>query len=418
MMRGEDSIEIDVAEKMENDGFLLMDPVQPETLRAVHAASFGKVFLTGSTGYLGAYLLYDLLEKTEAKVFCLVRAKSEIQAMERVRSNLAGFDLWEDSYGSRIVAVPGDLSKPMFGLDKDVYDSLAATMDTVFHNGAMVNFSYPYDLLKKSNVEGTREVLRFSSRTRVKPLFYVSTIGVFEGRNPDLKRPVSEDGGLPEASELYYGYAQSKWVAEKLVRDYRAMGMPATVFRPGPIYGDSRSGALNTDDFFCRMIRACAGFNAVPDLDVELDGLPVDHVSRIILDIAKTPNAMNGNFNIVNPFPVHLKTVFSWMEEEGYGFDLVPVHQWLETLKQGAQMSPELKAFLPLVEERIPGLDGKTFFQMQTSGRQRYSCSNLMEILAEKGTGVQPLHSGIFARYIEYMRKKGYIVENTENMES
>ncbi|MFA6008626.1 MAG: thioester reductase domain-containing protein [Desulfobacteraceae bacterium] len=418
MQRGEGIHENDTAARMREDSVLNYDFINGSPEKPERYGSYSHVFLTGVTGYLGAYLLRDLLEKTDASVFCLVRAKNDDGAMIRIKTNLDLYGLWDDGYSERIIPLSGDLALPCFGLHEETYRSVSSKADAVFHNGAMVNFSYPYALLKKANVTGTREVLKFASENRIKPLYYVSTIGVFERKNPDLNRPVFEDSNLPNPEELYYGYAQSKWVAEKLVRAYRDFGMPVTIVRPGPIYGDSQSGALNTDDFFCRMIGACSKFNAVPELNVELDGLPVDHVSSAIVDIALTPETMGRNYHIVSPYPIHLRTIFERMNQEGYTMNMISVPEWTDILRREALDDPELMAFLPLVDAVMPDTGGKTFFQMQTGNRQRYACSNLMDCLSLKGVSVEPVQSEIFVRYLEFMRMNGYIQNVTEEMES
>ncbi len=419
MMNGEADRESDTVETMladavfASDGFETEDRVQAEDGR-----EFSQVFLTGATGYLGAYLLRDLLEKTNARVFCLVRAGNVETAMARIASNLEHYGIWKNAYAQRITALPGDLAKTRFGLDEEVYAEAAIRSDAVIHNGAMVNFSYPYGLLKKANVTGTREILAFAAKGRVKPLCYVSTIGVFERKDPDVFHPVGEDSELPGAAELYYGYSQSKWVAEKMVRAYRELGRPVTIVRPGPIYGDSRSGVLNVEDFFCRMISACARFNAVPDLGVELDGLPVDHVSRIIVDMALSSETLGRNYNIVSPFPLNLNDLLDGLDRAGYAPDRLSVDEWVNMLRRSAVDDPALSAFLPLVDDVLAGTGGRTFFQMQTVRRQRYSCSNLVEFLAVNGLAMEPLHRDVFLRYTEYMRSEGFIRTHAEAVAS
>ena len=418
MLQGEEQIENDTAKMMRDDAVLEMEINTAASGTMAGSGAIDNVLLTGVTGYLGAYLLRDILEKTKARVWCLVRAKNRDKAFDRVKSNLETYGLWDVSYEERVVPLAGDLSLPWFGLDEETYQAAAGIVDAVFHNGAMVNFSYPYEILKKANVAGTRGVLAFSALNRIKPLYYVSTIGVFERKTPELSSPVLEDSELPGAEELYYGYAQSKWVAEKLVQAYRDSGMPVTVVRPGPIYGDSQSGTLNTHDFFCRMIRACMAFNAVPDLDVELDGLPVDKVSDLIVDIAFSPGTTGRNFNIVNPCPLHLNTVFDQMKNLGYTMDRVSIHQWTETVRQAAQADPELMAFMPLVSDVMAGTEGKTFFEMQTLNRQSYSCANLVGFLSESNRVIEPVHSSMMFRYLEFVREKGYISHVPEYLES
>ena len=123
-----------------------------------------------------------------------------------------------------MVPVCGDLARPRLGLSPEAFDSLAASIDVVYHNGAYVNFVYPYQVLKPANVGGTVEVLRLATQTKVKPLHFVSTVSVFDAPEYDSASPeyggpaIAEDHPLPAVGSLRGGYAQSKCVAEKLVR--------------------------------------------------------------------------------------------------------------------------------------------------------------------------------------------------------
>src|SRR5262249_24958804 len=120
------------------------------------------IFLTGVTGFLGAFLLRELLDQTQAYVYCLVRAKDEMESRSRIEKVLKSYSLWEESFGSRIVPVPGDLAKPLLGLSFEAFQDLANRIDVIYHNGALVNFVYPYSVLKATNVLSTEEILKLA----------------------------------------------------------------------------------------------------------------------------------------------------------------------------------------------------------------------------------------------------------------
>ena len=137
------------------------------------------VFLTGVTGFLGAYLLAELLNRTEAVVHCLVRADDDIAAFERVKKHLEFYAVWDDRHQSRIVTLAGDLGKPNFALSEAQFDQLAEQVDLIYHNGAIVNIVRPYKASKPANVLGTQEILRLASLKQTKPVHYISTMGIF-----------------------------------------------------------------------------------------------------------------------------------------------------------------------------------------------------------------------------------------------
>ena len=90
---------------------------------------------------------------------------------------------------------------------------------------------------------------------------------------------------------LHFGYAQSKAVAESLVRQAQARGLRARIYRPAMISGDSRTGRFNPDDMLSRLIAGCARMGAAPDLDWRLDALPVDTVAALILALSDGASA-------------------------------------------------------------------------------------------------------------------------------
>jgi acyl carrier protein len=122
----------------------------------------GDVFLTGATGFLGAFLLDGLLSSTNARVHCLVRQRGDDDGMESIETNLRRYGLWQTEWEERIVPVAGDLGEPLFGMVDEGFDELAKEVDLIIHAAAVVNLVYPYSALKAANVGGTREVLRLA----------------------------------------------------------------------------------------------------------------------------------------------------------------------------------------------------------------------------------------------------------------
>src|SRR5216684_4357408 len=130
------------------------------------------IFLTGATGFLGAFLLKSILDRTEANIYCLIRCSDTEQGRNRIYKNLETY-LPEDGWHSaRIIPVPGDLSRPLFGLSPRQFETLAATVDCVYHNAATVNGLHTYTQLKPTNVFGTQEAIRLASLVKLKPLHY------------------------------------------------------------------------------------------------------------------------------------------------------------------------------------------------------------------------------------------------------
>ena len=239
-----------------------------------------RIFLTGPTGFLGKYLLHDLLRQTTAEIYCLVRAETAASGRQRLERNLKASSLWSEDAASRIVPVVGDLAQPRLGLPPREFETLAEQMDVIYHAGASVSYLLPYSWLKAPNVLGTEQVLQLASQSRVKPVHYVSSLAVFPLVNPGEEMVVTETDDLDHGGVLFGGYEQSKWVAERLVMLARDRGLPVVIYRPGLITGHSRSGVGNTDNLISAILKRCIQLGRAPDMDTFLDMTPVDFVSH------------------------------------------------------------------------------------------------------------------------------------------
>ncbi|AHY45894.1 Thioester-redct: thioester reductase domain [Rubrobacter radiotolerans] len=293
-----------------------------------------EVFLTGATGFLGAFLLAGLLRGTSARVGCLVRRRAGEAPLAPVRENLRRYGLWRADFARRIVPVPGDLARPRLGLDRDAFEDLSERTDLVLHAGAGVNLVYPYSALRAVNVEGTREVLRLCCSGRPKPLHHVSTDGVF----PPGSGVCREDADLePLLSDLEDGYGQTKWAAEMLVREAARRGLPVSVYRPGNLSGSSESGASNPKDLLTNLLSASLKLGLAPEPDGgetwRFEATPVDSVARSILALADRPaDSSPETFGLAAPEPGTAQEVFDDLEAAGYPLRRVPFEEWLEAL--------------------------------------------------------------------------------------
>ena len=140
------------------------------------------IFLTGATGFLGAFLLYELLQQTDATLYCLVRSANHSEGLSRLRAAFAKYLLPVACLDQRVIPVPGSLDHPRFGLSIADFSGLANTVDIIYHCGAMVNFVKPYSVLAPTNVHGSCEVLDLACQGRLKPINHISTVGVFWGQ--------------------------------------------------------------------------------------------------------------------------------------------------------------------------------------------------------------------------------------------
>ncbi|MCX4098669.1 non-ribosomal peptide synthetase [Nocardia sp. alder85J] len=278
------------------------------------------VLLTGATGFVGAHLLRELLTRTEARVWCPVRADSPQQARARIRDTLSHYRIWDDSGEGRIVALPADLAAPRLGLSDTDYARLTERIDLIVHNGARVNHLEPYQRLRAANVSGTRELLRLATTGRVKPFHFVSTVNAVVPATPAVDFVAWEDLELPVSAVSGNGYVASKWVAEQLVRAAGARGLPIGIYRPGTVSGDSHIGVNSPDDSFWNMIRAVAVLGLAPEVGTAAIALvPVNYVAAAVVTLALHPAV--GVHHLVNTEPVPIAAVCESLRRNGLRVD-------------------------------------------------------------------------------------------------
>ncbi|GAA5881343.1 hypothetical protein JCM1840_006766 [Sporobolomyces johnsonii] len=256
------------------------------------------VFLTGGTGFLGAFILRDLLDAQRRggqvkKVICHVRASSAEKALARLRESGESRGAWDEKWveQGRLEVVVGDLENEKLGMSEEDWKRVAEEAEVIVHNGAIVHWVYPYNKLRSANVLATLAVIELAATSRPKTVSFVSTTATIEKAHyVRLADSLVQQGGkgVPESDSLDAGkaglkggYGQSKWVSERLVLEAGRRGLAGSIVRPAYIVGDSTSAVTNTDDFLWRLVKGCIQLGHIPDIENTINMVPVDHVARI-----------------------------------------------------------------------------------------------------------------------------------------
>ncbi|HYO54690.1 non-ribosomal peptide synthetase [Archangium sp.] len=374
-----------------------LDPAIVPLPRA-HPREGSHVLLTGATGFLGTFLLGELLAKTRATVHCLVRASGPDAGRERLHAALVDKGLWEESWSARIVPVVGDLSRPRLGLTEEDFDALARCLQVILHNGAGVNMALPYARLRVPNVLGTQEVLRLASRGESVPVHFVSTLAVFDGQPPSGDLHLEDTRPALETLPVM-GYARSKGVAEALVSSAQERGLPVSIYRPATIIGHRQTGASHETDFLTILLRACIEARCMPGMDTLLHLVPVDFVSAAIVELAVRQAVTGGRFHLTPFRPTPLRTLTGWLRSFGFVLSELPYEEWRAVLRERALRSPEdpLGALLSLLPETWePPLLQPRFDQRRTRAQ-----------LADTNVRGAEVDEELFHRQLEQLCRRG-----------
>jgi amino acid adenylation domain-containing protein/thioester reductase-like protein len=312
---------------------ILDEDIRPTDAKMCSLSNADTVLLTGATGFLGAFLLNDLLEKTSAHILCLVRcnepSEDDIPAgIARIRRNMVDFGLWNDMIMERIEIIPGNLSRKRIGMAEEAFEELASRVDVIVHAAATVNLVYPYAALRNANVGGTREILRLASKGNI-TVQYVSTNGVL----PPSAGSWPEEAmlGIEHVPErLLDGYGQTKWVAEQLVIQAGRRGLPVRILRAGTISGHSTTGAANAWDLLNALIVESIRIGYFPDVEGwRAEMTPVDFVSKAIVHLGTQTQAKQLMFHLGDPDPVDIKDVFVNLKALGYPAEPLEFDRWV-----------------------------------------------------------------------------------------
>ncbi|WP_165703858.1 thioester reductase domain-containing protein [Enhygromyxa salina] len=315
--------------------------------RSGSTTALRRVLLTGVTGFVGAHLLFELLRQTDATVVCLIRARDAEHAWERLRAAIERVELpWSMALRRRVEVQPGDLTAARLGLGGDSWRREAEELDAIYHCGAAVNFAQPYELQRGPNIEGTRSLIELACAQRPTAFHYVSTIGVLVGAGC-LARDMLDEDTLPgPGAALPIGYQQSKWVAERLVLEAGARGLPVVVYRPGTIGPHSTTGCHNPDDLFMLLLRASDRLRCLPDIR-DVDIAPVDWIVSMIVGVSVAGTGSGSGYgpgsglgdtrgrilHLVNPAPVSIAQMHEWYELSGSGMRIRDFEGWLDAVR-------------------------------------------------------------------------------------
>ena len=356
------------------------------------------VFLTGATGFLGAYLLDGLLRRTQADVYCLVRAADADEGRRRIAQNVDKYLAWDPAWASRIVPVVGDLGEAGLGMSEARFRALAGQVDAIVHNGGVVNFTLPYGRMRAANVLGTYEVLRLACAGRATPVHFVSTLGVYLA--PQMQDTVVEEHTpLPDAARLHDPYSQTKWVADALVRTVADAGVPVTVHRPARVGPDSRTGATNADDWFSRMIRAVAEMGVAPDLAWQLDLSPVEQVAAAIVEGVADPAWLGGAYHYFNARFLSFGELLDAVRSAGFPVRTLPYAEWrARALDEASDPAHPLYPLLPL----FPA-------ELRASRTPGFHSPRAEALLAAAGTAWAVPDAALVERTVSYFVRRGVL---------
>src|SRR5580704_14313575 len=386
---------------MRNDRKLIFEPagstVLPETPILNH------VLLTGGTGFIGPFLVKSLLEQTQAKIHVLVRSSDEDQGKQRLRAAMESMgpcpaELMQ-MFETRVSPVCGDLGQRELGLTQGAWDFLANEIDTVFHNGATVNYLLNYDRMRDANVRGTNEVLRLAFEGRPKSFNYVSTTFVFGW----AVNKVLYETDLNENMELLdFGYSQSKWVSEQVVMDACRRGLTTRIFRPA-LVSPSITGGGNNFDIAVRLVAFMVNHGIGVDAMNQVSFVPADITANNIVAISTTPGTENKTYHVVRDDYANMLDITGLITKAtGRQFEIFSLPDFVPELIRRCRKEDLL---FPLLDFLVNSVDNISAMEFKRYESSCYQQARDASVWGKPDPSLEDTVNGI----LKFMHRKGII---------
>ena len=397
---------------------LIHKNVQPITEK-ITTTKLQAILLTGVTGFVGIHVLAKLLDNTDAKIYCLIRRKDNIDIGSRLIKTLHFYfgDKYDTLIGNRIKVVEGDIVLPRFNLSDELYAKLGRKISCIINSAAIVKHYGSQNLFDETNVKGVQNIIDFCSRFGVK-LYHISTLSVsgnvfaednFSGAKMD-KETIFRENNLFINQDLSNIYIYTKFIAERLILENVANGkLNATVIRLGNItsrYMDGKFQINVSENAFLNRLITFINLKYLPDylMDGYLEFSPVDCVAEAISKI------VNHNFpytvlHLYNNRHVSLANVLQYLRDYGIEINVVDNQKFLEVI------SDVLKNNQNILSGIINDFDENKMLVYKSNVTLNNSFTN--EFLNKIGFAWPEITEDYIVKYLDYLKDINYL-KNSE----
>lgn len=257
------------------------------------------VLLTGANGFIATHIAKTLLADPDVTVFALVRADDAVGAMAKLSREWWDYPELIAELGTRIQPVYGDVTQPYLSVSKQQYSTLAEKVTHIIHTAADWRL-LPLEELRKTNVQGTANVLEFAKGTKhLERLSHISTSYVAGGATGTIP-----EEQLTDQYGFFTDYERSKYEGEQLIQAAKTM-LPISIFRPSMVVGDSTTGQIKTFNTFYFPLRLylTGRMRLMPvSKQLRINIVPVDYVAKAVAELTFEPKAAGKTFHVVAPY--------------------------------------------------------------------------------------------------------------------
>ena len=282
---------------------------------------YKNILLLGSTGFLGIYLLNQLLAKSSANIILIVRAESLEQARSRVCHQYEyyfGKDCYKNNI-QRIKVIVGDLKEDKFGLADKVYNELAELIDAIINSAALVKHMGRNLDFETTNVKIVKNIIDFADNKKLKDIHHMSTIGIIYGANLEKEKTIFTEYDEITDNGLTNQYLLSKLKAENILIKAREKGIRSNIYRMSGILFDSKSGKYqrNINESAAYIFyRNLYKLGLIPaDIQRKMDISCVDKISEAVISLIFIEGHWNEVYHVINPNGLLIQEILNLIQE-------------------------------------------------------------------------------------------------------
>ncbi len=361
--------------------------------------NISSVIFFGATGFLGAYIINELLHtETCQEILCVVRPHDEISSFERIVKTIEWyFPTIDKNLFSKIKTFEGCLKSEKLGLSSLEWDMIGKSF-TIINAAANVSHVGDRDEFISTNVTGTKRIVELAEHGTKKKIIHISSIGV-KGLQGDKASYTELD--LDNGQSFTENYSESKFLAEVVLNEYKKKGGDVLIFRVGTISPCLTNGLFQkniNNHFFSRYVKSIIQMRVAPHwINRKLSFIPVDVMAKMVLQISKE-NTNLSTFHINSSIQVSYYEINLWLQKAGYEVNIISEDEFEKYVNK---LTQEKSKYL-FLEGIIQLLDSKNLEHIHLETNR----TDLL--LKEIGIDYPNVDAKWFDKFIQYGIKLGY----------
>lgn len=296
------------------------------------------ILITGATGFVGAHIIKEIITSTPFNVICLVRKNNNSLDNKFIKNLYFYFpDLqWSEIINRRIKLLNSDLSQFNFGLNSQDYQFICNNTDLIINSAADVNLFNRISPESSLNCILAKEIIRFSKIVHHIPIHHMSTLAV-RGYLEEENSIRFNESDLDVGQQFHNSYEESKYLAEKLFREYQTDGGNVNIYRLGNVTGDSINGKFQINSDSNRIFHLLKSFLLTKSIPNDMEPFALTHVdviAKMIIKIITIPTISGQTFNLENSDLITCNTLSNLFQDSGIYISCVEKEIYLRRLHE------------------------------------------------------------------------------------